>query len=266
MRTTIIFLFVLTICPAINSDDLIGELQQDIIRREFFQLVETTTIQPQFISSVSPGNDLPYSRGTVIGNEEFNMIYYGYQWADSFDWRRPDRNERSVIELFGQRFSFLGGVMWQGYFFLFEHNGKSYFLWADSREGWNDAWLSFYFLFDITDRNRVKALNFVNVTFESDIAHIGLFPDKDGVLCTIITFYDSSMRGASYRTRLYAISDRGLDEVLDNNGRNIELYYNWSKWEHWNVEIVYRNIPQDLNVSEFSFRTAYFFNEQGAID
>jgi hypothetical protein len=259
MRTTIIFLFVLTICPVINSDDLIDELQQDIIRREFFQLVKTTKIRAEYMSHFSPtANDLPYSVGTILGNEEFNLIYYdGYN--------RTDGSIISVVELFGQRFSFDAILMCYGNFFLFEHSNKKYILWVDSIRGSN-GWTSFYLLSDITDRNNVKTLIFGNqLSFEDDNFEVGLFPNESGVLCTIITRY-SDYFGGTYRTRLYAISDRGLDEVLDNNGRNIELYYNWSKWEHWNVEIVYRNIPQDLNVSELSFRTVYFFNEQGAID
>jgi hypothetical protein len=223
---------------------------EDGIVGAFFEPLETKIIRVEYMASVSPEEGLLYSVVERLGNDEFNLIYYGY------GHRINDSVCSSIIEVYGQKFYDHADLMGHGDFHLFEHNNKQYVLWIDQEYGSN-VWVCAYRLFDITDKEQVMFLGFSKFGLDFTGADIGVYPKENGRLCTIITQYHDAPD--VYRTRLYSIEDGRLDEVLDKEGRNIELFFEWDRWKSERINIVAINIPKDIKVEELSFKTVDYF-------
>ncbi|MDR1203713.1 MAG: hypothetical protein LBL58_19055 [Tannerellaceae bacterium] len=242
------YLCILLLCIGQGVYAQLVELEHEIVGT-FFEPLKTKIIKANYMDSAREEGML-YEYVSRRGNEEFNLIYYGYEH------RLNDSVDSSIIEVYGQQFHYPGDLRGHGDFHLFEHNNKKYVLWID-QDYMSYVWNSDYFLFDITDKERVTFLRFEKFTFDSTSAEIGLYPKENGKLCTIITAWDSG-HGA-YRTRLYCIEDGRLDEVLDTEGRNIELFFKWNKWEYEIITIIEKNIPESITIEELSFRTVDYF-------
>jgi hypothetical protein len=222
---------------------------EDEIVRAFFEPLETKIIKAEWMASVSSEEGLLYSRVDRLGNDEFNLVYSRYEH------RISDSVDSSIIEVYGQQFYDPSSFYGFGDFHLFEHNNKKYVLWRDQEYGSN-AYGHTYSLFDVTDKERVMFLSFSRFDLGLS-ADIGLYPKENGKLCTIITAWDDDRRAD--RARLYCIEDERLDEVLDIEGRNIELFFKWDKWEAEIITIIEKNIPEAITVEELSFRTVDYF-------
>jgi hypothetical protein len=244
MRLKYLCIFLLCI-----GQEVYAQQWEDEIVRSFFEPLKTKIIKANYMASVPSEAGVLYEYVSRIGNEEFNLIYYGYEH------RLSDNVDSSIIEVYGQQFHYPGDLKGHGDFHLFERNNKKYVLWRN-QDYVSNVWVHNYFLFDITDKEWVTFLRFSKFGLGSG-DEIGLYPKENGKLCTIITEWDFDH--LAYRTRLYCIEDGRLDEVLDTEGRNIELFFEWNKWQPEIITIIEKNMPEAITVEELSFRTVDYF-------
>jgi hypothetical protein len=125
-------------------------------------------------------------------------------------------------------------------FWLFEYNGKRYVCGVCVMGGAASGAPGVILIFDITDTAKVKFATFESFILERnylerDYPEIGIYGDK---LCILKTDWMNDTEkykihppGRSHWSRLYSIEEEGIVEVFDENGRNIELFFNWNKWD-----------------------------------
>jgi hypothetical protein len=137
-------------------------------------------------------------------------------------------------------------------FWLFEYKGKRYVCGVCVMQGGASGAPGVILIFDITDTAKVKFATFESFILERnylerDYPEIGVYGDK---LCILKTDwmmdtekYKIHPPGRSHWSRLYSIEEEGIAEVFDENGRNIELFFNWNKWDGMSG-ILEKHIPE----------------------
>jgi hypothetical protein len=159
--------------------------------------------------------------------------------------------ESNAIEVYGQLFSMNCEPLDinAGEIFYFSYGIKKFIVYRTNV--FPEIYSDIVLIFDVTDKSNIIFYYIKRWTITNNL-YIGTYPDKNGMLGIIVTEpYNSS---GIKRARLYAIQDNQLNEVYDSYNKCIEIYYDWSKWDAENIDIVEKNVPQSIRTSDLRLK------------
>jgi hypothetical protein len=123
-------------------------------------------------------------------------------------------------------------------FWVFEYKTQKYLSFMGQYNSGN-AWAPWLiFIFDITNNDDIKFTVFDTFVFTRE-PEIGIYSDK---LCIVRTTFSNRADDSRY-SRLYTFENGIFQEIFDENGNNIELYFDWHRHTYDSIKIYDKNIP-----------------------